>query len=148
MTKTNCLAGGIKMVLCAAFMGAVTGCVVEPRHRTVYAPPPPDYVEGVVVLQDDYFYYPDYQVYYSSSRRQYVYMEGRSWVTRTSPSHVSVDVLFASPSVRLDFHDSPALHHPTILRQYPKHWSPPDSRSKREQGNRDNGKGNDHKDRK
>ena len=79
--------------------------------RRVYAPPPPVYVEAGVVVQDDYVYYPGYQVYYSSNRRQYIYLEGRSWVSRPAPPRVSVDVLFASPSVRLDFHDSPSIHH-------------------------------------
>jgi hypothetical protein len=117
----------IGFVLCAALVGALTGCVgyvEEPRHHAVYVAPPPVRVETVVV-QDDYVYYPSHQVYYSSNRRQYVYLEGRSWVTRPSPPRVSVDVLFASPSVRLDFHDSPAIHHTTVVRQYPKHWAPP-----------------------
>ena len=78
------------------------------------------------MVQDDYVYYPGYQVYYSSNTRQYVYQEGRSWVSRPAPPRVSVDVLFASPSVRLDFHDSPAIHHAAVVRQYPKHWAPPD----------------------
>ncbi len=103
-----------------------TGCIVaEPHYARVYAPPPPVYVEPqVVVVQDDYVYYPDYQVYYSGSRRQYVYMDGRAWVSRPAPPRVSVGVLFSSPSVRLDFHDAPSRHHAEIVRQYPKHWAP------------------------
>jgi hypothetical protein len=131
-------------------LGVLTGCVgyvEEPRQRVVYAPPPPVRVETAVVVQDDYVYYPGYQVYYSSNRRQYVYLEGRSWVTRPAPPRVSVDVLFASPSVRLDFHDSPAIHHATVVRQYPKHWAPPKSSPSRREGDRDNGKGNDRGDR-
>lgn len=147
MNKTKYLVGVIGFVLVATLVITLTGCIVEPRHRLVYSPPPPDYDYARVVLQEDYYYYPDYQVYYSSSRRQYVYLEGSAWVTRPVPSHVTVDVLFASPSVRLDFHDSPALHHTTVLRQYPKHWSPPNSHRKYEQGNRDDRKGNDRKDR-
>jgi hypothetical protein len=82
-----------------------------------------------VVLQDDYVYYPGYQIYYSSNRRQYVYLQGRSWVSRPAPPRVSVEVLFASPSVRLDFHDAPSIHHASVVRQYPKHWSPPGANS-------------------
>ncbi len=74
---------------------------------------------------DDYVYYPSYQVYYSSTRRHYIYQDGRAWVTRPAPPRVSVDVLFASPSVRLDFHDAPSFHHSTVVRQYPQHWKPP-----------------------
>ena len=115
-------------VLSAALLGALTGCVgyVDgPRHARVYAPAPAVYVEAGVAFQDDYVYYPGYQVYYSNNRHQYVYLEGRAWVTRPAPPHVSVDVLFASPSVRLDFHDSPAIHHATVVQTYPKNWAPP-----------------------
>jgi len=134
----------IGSVSCVALLGVLTGCVgyVDgPRHAAVYAEPP-----VVQVVQDDYVYYPGYQVYYSSNRRQYVYREGRSWVTRPAPPRVSVDVLFASPSVRLDFHDSPAIHHDRVVKQYPKNWAPPGSNPNRGRGNRDNGRGNDRKD--
>jgi hypothetical protein len=33
-----------------------------------------------------------------------------------------VDVLLASPSVHMNFHDSPANHHAEMLRQYPRTW--------------------------
>ena len=119
----------IGFVFGAALLGALTGCIHEegPRHAAVYAPPAAVYVESGVVVQDDYVYYPGYQVYYSSNQRRYVYLEGHSWVSRPAPPRVSVDVLFASPSVRLDFHDSPAGHHAAVVRQYPKQWSPPAS---------------------
>lgn len=127
----------------AALLGALTGCVGHvdgPHHATVYAPPPPVYVENAVVVQNDYVYYPGYEVYYSSSRRQYTYRDGRSWVSRPAPPRVSVDVLFASPSVRLDFHDSPAVHHTRVVRQYPKHWSPPGSSQGRKEGHDEHNK--------
>ena len=65
----------------------------------------------VFVAQDDYVYYPNYECYYSVSRRQYAYREGNAWVSRPAPRGVSVDVLMRSPSVKMDFHDSPANHH-------------------------------------
>jgi len=149
MKRTTC--SKIGFVCGAALLAVLTGCVGHddhPRHTRVYAPPPPPvYVQPVVVVQDDYVYYPSYQVYYSSTRRHYVYQDGRSWVTRPSPPRVSVDVLFRSPSVRVDFHDSPSAHHSRIVRQYPKHWSPP-GHNKDNRGNRDhrdsygNGRGN------
>jgi hypothetical protein len=107
-------------VLGTVLLGVLTGCVgyvEEPRHVT-YAP------ESVVV-PDDYIYYPGYQVYYSNHRHQYIYRDGHSWVSRPAPPHVSVDVLAKSPSVRLDFHDHPSVHHATVVRQYPKRWAPP-----------------------
>lgn len=122
------------LVLVSALTGCV-GYVEEPHHATVYAPPPPVYVEPAVVVQDDYVYYPSYQVYYSSHRRQYIYQDGRAWVSRPAPPRVSVDVLFASPSVRLDFHDSPSIHHTAVVRQYPRHWAPSGGNPNRGQGN-------------
>jgi|SRR5579859_8031115 len=126
MNKSIHSKGGI--VFFAAILGSLTGCVgyVDgPPREGGYAEPPTAYAETGVVVQPDYVYYPAYQVYYSSNTRQYVYLEGRSWVTRPAPPRVSAEVLFASPSVRLDFHDSPARHHATVVKQYPKHWAPP-----------------------
>jgi hypothetical protein len=126
-------AGTIGLVLGTVLLGALTGCIVDrPRQGRVYVAPPPVYVEREVVVQPQYVYYPGYQVYYSSNTRQFVYQEGRSWVTRPAPPRVSVNVLFASPSVRLDFHDSPSLHHAAVVRQYPKRWAPPGSNQDRD----------------
>ena len=122
--------GQLGIVFGTALIAALTGCVgyVDgPRHARVYAPAPPVYVETGVVVQGGYVYYPDYQVYYSGNTRQYVYLEGSAWVTRPAPPRVSVEVLFASPSVSLDFHDAPSIHHASVVQQYPKHWSPPGS---------------------
>jgi hypothetical protein len=127
MHKTKpAVIGRIGIVLVAATTAALTGCVgyVDgPRGGTAYVEQPV-YEEGSVV-RDDYVYYPGYEVYYSRNRRQYIYRDGRSWVSRPAPPRVSVDVLFASPSVRLDFHDHPSNHHPMIARQYPRQWRPP-----------------------
>jgi hypothetical protein len=130
----------VGFVLCAALLGTLTGCVgyVDGPRTGVYVAPP------VVVVQDDYIYYPGYQVYYSSSRHEYAYREGRTWVSRPAPRVVSVDVLLASPSVRMDFHDSPANHHAAVVKQYPKNWAPPGSNQGR---NSDNRKGNPRDDR-
>ena len=118
------LAVGGSAILLAIILG---GCVHEPRRRVDHPEPPPDYVEAGGVVRDDYYYYPGYQVYYSSGRRHYIYLDGSAWVTRPLPPRVSADVLFASPSVRLDFHDSPSIHHSRVIRNYPQHWTPPKS---------------------
>ncbi len=143
MNKTRRWAGQAGLVLGTVFIGALTGCIgyVEgPGPGRVYVQPPSVRVETGIVVQDDYVYYPGYQVYYSSNRRQYVYLEGRSWVSRPAPPRVSVDVLFASPSVRLDFHDAPSMHHAAIARQYPKHWAPPGSNRGHNEGRNDEGR--------
>jgi hypothetical protein len=127
----------VGLVLCAALLGTLTGCVAyvdEPRAGVYVAPP-------VVVVQDDYVYYPGYQVYYSSSRHQYAYREGRTWVSRPAPRGVSVDVLMVSPSVRMDFHDSPANHHAAVVKQYPKNWAPPGSNQGRNDNRTDDQRG-------
>ena len=121
--------------------GTLTGCVTHvdgPRHGRAHVPPP-----TVHVVQDDYVYYPGYEVYYSSSTRQYVYLEGSAWVTRPAPPRVSVDMLFASPSVTLDFSDAPAAHHATVVQQYPKNWAPPQSNRNhdKQKGNSGNSQG-------
>jgi hypothetical protein len=134
MQKTQYVTvGKIGLVLCTALLGAVAGCigyVDGPRQGSAH-------VEVGVV--DDYVYYPGYQVYYSSTRHQYVYQDGRSWVSRPAPPRVSAQVLVGAPSVRLDFHDSPAAHHAAVVRQYPKNWAPPGSshgnRGGHDQGN-------------
>jgi hypothetical protein len=123
--------GRMAFVICAALTGCV-GYVDEPRGGA-YAETPSAYGASGAV-RDDYLYYPGYQVYYSSNRRQYIYQDGRSWVWRPAPPHVSVDVLAASPSVRLDFHDSPAIHHATVVQKYPKHWTPPEQSHDHNQG--------------
>ncbi len=82
----------------------------------VVAPPvvvvaPPVVVAPAVVVQDDYVYYPSYGVYYNSGRHQYYYLRGDAWVWAPAPEGVPVDVLLASPSVNMDWHDSPEKHH-------------------------------------
>ena len=80
-----------------------------------------------VVVQDNYVYYPSYGIYYNSGRHQYAYLQGGAWVWAPAPSGVSVDVLLASPSVNMDFHDSPAKHHAEMVQKYPKNWKPSDT---------------------
>jgi len=95
--------------------------VERPAPVVVVAAPAP-----VVVVQDDYVYYPNYAIYYNSSRHQYAYMENNVWVWQPAPRGVTVDVLFASPSVHMDFHDSINNHHAEMLRRYPHDWKASD----------------------
>lgn len=108
------------LALATAFLMTLTGCVgyVDGPRAQVYADP------YAFADQDDYVYYPNYECYYSISRHQYAYREGDRWVARSAPGRVTVDVLQASPAVRMNFHDSPAQHHEAVVRQYPKNWKP------------------------
>ena len=131
MNKTNCSKLPLRFLLCTTLAAALTGCVGYVGGRGgVYAESPSGYVETGVVAQPDYVYYPDYQVYYSGHNRQYTYQEGRSWVSRSAPPRVSANVLFASPSVKLDFHDHPSNHHAAISKQYPQHGAPASQRER------------------
>jgi len=149
MKKTKSSVFGL--AFSGAALVALTGCVgyVEPPHGgEVYQQPRPVYVESpVVVVEPEYVYYPGYEVYYSSNTRQYVYRDGRSWVTRSAPPHVSAQVLFASPSVTLGFHDSPSFHHSEVVRQYPRHWAPPAASHGRNEGHNEHNQGERHSDR-
>jgi hypothetical protein len=75
-------------------------------------------------VRDDYVYYPQYECYYSASRQQYAYRDGSVWVARSAPHGVSAEMVRTSPSVKMDFHDSPAEHHAAVVKQYPKNWKP------------------------
>jgi hypothetical protein len=116
--KNSVKAGRAGLALCAALLTTLAGCVgyVDGPRAGVYVQP--------LVVEDDYVYYPNYEVYYSRSRHQYAYRDGNAWVSRPAPRGVSVNVLLASPSVTMNFHDSPANHHAEIVRQYPKNWKP------------------------
>ena len=135
----------IGLMLGTALWTSLAGCnKAQPEIQYVNAPaaqPAAIAVQPTVVIQDDYVYYPGYEVYYSSNRHQYVYRDGGAWVTRSTPPRVSVDVLFASPSIRMDFHDAPERHHENMMRSYPKTWAPDNDR--REKDGRKNEKRDD-----
>ena len=132
-------AGTAGFVLGAVLLVTMTGCVgyVDGPRAGIQVEP------YAFAVQDDYVYYPNYECYYSVSRHQYAYREGNAWVARPAPRGVSVNVLVASPSVRMDFHDSPAQHHAAVVKQYPKNWKPAGSN----QGQKGNGKEDKHDDR-
>ena len=112
----------ISFVIGVALLGTMTGCVgyVDGPRAGGYVSPP--VVETQVVVQDDYVYYPTYGIYFNSGRQQYAYLENGAWVLAPAPQGVSVEVLRASPSVDMDWHDSPEKHHAEMLQRYPKDW--------------------------
>ena len=137
--------GRVGFVLGAVLLGTLTGCVAyvdRPPSGSVYVESPSG--ETVFVVQDDYVYYPNYECYYSVSRHQYAYREGSRWVSRPAPRGISVNVLLASPSVRMNFHDSPANHHTEIVRQYPRN-EPPRSQKENRKDDRHDGRDDNNK---
>ena len=152
--QTFRLASVIGLICGVAVLSSLIGCVGGPGRSVVRVQSSPGYVQNDMMQEDDYVYYPGYETYYSSNRHQYLYRDGSNWVTRPAPSRVAVDVLLASPSVRVDFHDSPAQHHAAVVKSYPKNWKPagnsPEVRKERpkeerrdEQNNRNDGQKHD-----
>ena len=115
-------------ILGAAFLATMTCAQAQNVGITVS---PPVVVVPAAVIQDDYLYYPNYGVYYNSGRHQYAYLQGDTWVSTPAPRGVSVDVLTASPSVRMDWHDSPAKHHSDMQKRYPRNWKSSDEHQER-----------------
>jgi hypothetical protein len=114
------------LIVGAALLAALTGCLVNgSNQRGGYRESPAVSGQATLVIQDDYDYYPAYETYYSRNRHEFVYREGNSWVRRPEPRGVAANVLLAAPAVRLDFRDSPELHHSDVVRSYPKNWTPP-----------------------
>lgn len=143
MKQMPLLAEKTGLAVGTALLGLLTGCAVEPSNRsTAYGGRPPVSVHATMAFQDDYDYYPGYETYYSRNRREFVYREGSTWVRRAEPRGVTIAMLFAAPTVRLDFHDSPERHHGTVVRTYPRNWAPPrvvrDERDVRPVDNRNN----------
>jgi hypothetical protein len=142
--KLFCQADKSGVVLGAVLLATLTGCVgyVDGPRAGVYVAPP--VVETGVVVEDDYVYYPGYDVYYNSSRHQYAYLEGGAWVSRPQPHGVSIDVLLASPSVRMNFHDSPGNHHAEMVKRYPRNWVPSGAHPGQKERRKDDDHGDDH----
>ena len=113
-------------VLLAALVNGVDSADAQGIGITITPPvvvvAPPVVVAPAVVVQDDYVYYPTYGIYFNSGRQQYAYLENGAWVLAPAPQGVSVEVLRASPSVDMDWHDSPEKHHAEMLQRYPKDW--------------------------
>jgi hypothetical protein len=100
-------------------IGVLAGCIVEPAPGPVVATPNVEVgVEGGLV------YYPDYEVYYDPATAVFWYPQGGVWVRGPRPPGIDVNVVLASPHVRMDFRDSPANHHAEIVRRYPHGWRP------------------------
>lgn len=124
-------ANKVGSVLSAALLVALAGYAGSANGQGIgitITPPvvvvAPVVVAPAVVMEDNYVYYPSYGIYFNSGRNQYAYLQGGAWVWAPAPSGVSVDILLASPSVRMNFHDSVANHHAATLRMYPRNWRP------------------------
>jgi hypothetical protein len=132
-------------------LAALTGCPAQPppASTVVVTAPAPAAAQPAVVVQPvvvdqpmvedtaGFIYYPNYEVYYDPVGRVYWHNDGGRWNSGPSPGTVSVDVLRASPSAHMNFHDSPENHHAQVVQQYPHDWhpsnAPADNRDRRGQ---------------
>jgi hypothetical protein len=122
----------VSLLFCAVILVAVIGHTKEisppvagAASVSVSAPNAP--APAAVETQNSYVYFPNYEVYYDTNRHVYRYQlfpNGNAWVTRSVPPLVSAEVLLASPSVRMDYHDTPERHHDSVARKYPKDRAP------------------------
>jgi hypothetical protein len=137
MTKTILSSRPVALLAGTALFSAagLAACAYqEPARPVGYRPVP---VQTTVVVQDDYVYYPQYEVYYSSSRHQYGYRDGNAWAWRPAPANVSLNVMLSSPSVHMDFHDSPERHHAAVVKSYPKNWHAPAAKQSKDDHQKD-----------
>jgi hypothetical protein len=65
-------------------------------------------------------------------------------VARPAPRGVTVNVLLASPSVKMNFHDAPAQHHAAVVKQYPKNWKPDSAKPGQNRNEDRHGENNGH----
>jgi len=113
-------------MLGALLLAALTQCAGDANGQSAgtnagISVTPPVVVPPAVV-QDIYIYYPAYSTYYHSNAHQYVFVQDGIWVASAKPYGIAVNVLTESPSVKMDFNDSPEKHHAEILHRYPKDW--------------------------
>ena len=129
----------VGLVLSAAFLVTLTGCVgyVDGPRAGIQVEPAVQ-VDAGFVAQDDYVYYPGYQMYYSSQfgTDSMIGKALRGWRGRRHEGS-RLTCCMASPSVRMDFHDSPANHHAAVVKKYPKNWKPSGSNKGRKENRKD-----------
>jgi hypothetical protein len=131
----------------SALLLATGGCLSDGQ---AYRAEPSGRLRTAGVYVDDYDYFPGYEVYYSRNTHEYYYREGSTWISRPQPRGVTVEVLLAAPSVRMDFHDAPQAHHNTVVQTYPRNWKRPetnhDAKDERKDDRRADRKDDDRKD--
>ena len=138
-----------RFVFGAVLLAALTGGAGAAYAQNIVVSLPVPVVVVAPGVQDNYVYYPNYGTYYNRRSHQYYFLRGDVWVTQPAPEGVTADVLLASPSVNMDFHDSPARHHADMLKRYPHDWkrdaAHQDRKDDRRDDHRDNAPDHDQK---
>jgi hypothetical protein len=106
------------LLFSAGLVFTLAGCSTYDEHG--YSARYPQPVE--VASAETYLYYPDYELYYSPARRQYVFYDGRGWIAHREPPRALIRTLRRAPSVQIYLHESPKFHHREVARDYPRNW--------------------------
>lgn len=109
----------LQAALVGAAVATLAGCAGSPS-RSTQAIDRPVYLAAGAVIGPGYRYYPDYEVFHSASRGDFVYQEGEKWVSHAEPLRVSREVLFASPSMAAGFQSGRVDDHSSVVRLYPR----------------------------
>jgi len=126
-TKRLGLAVGVLLLLAAAGCNSSPGWGGWSTHPTVAQ------LQISRGIQPNWVYYPAYETYYSSNYQQYIYRDTRFpdprfpdtnvWVISEEPmAPATAEMLQATPTVEMQFHDSPMAHHAEIAREFPRNW--------------------------
>jgi len=99
------------------------GRPVYPAGVNSYGQPVDAYGQPIAVqpgYTDDYIYHPDSEVYYSPTRRDYVYLDGGRWEHHGAPPRYWNQ---SGVLVHLNFGGGdPWVHHRDVIRRYPRNW--------------------------
>jgi len=118
--KISTFLGRAALVSGATWGLLLSGCVGDMPHRGAWASPAHNKkVLLAYSAPDEYLYFPEFAIYYNRTQHRYLSFENGVWYNGTEPIRVQVIDLQTSPAVRMAFHDSPMLHHESVVRDYP-----------------------------
>jgi hypothetical protein len=104
----------------------LTGCADSPPWAASSRRPTATQIRVALERGENYLYFPGYAVYQDRAEGEFIYREDGVWVTRRAPpAWVPLEVLLASPSVPMDFHDTPDRHNDEVVQAYPRNWGRP-----------------------
>jgi len=117
-------AGGLGLLV----LTLLAGCADTPTWSSMSVVPSSAQLQAVRGRAPSYVYFARYEIYFERTLRQYTYVEGNAWVTRSEPPPgVPVALLEASPSVALNYSDTPQRHHAAVVSSYPRNWGRSDA---------------------
>jgi hypothetical protein len=106
----------------------LAGCADSPPWGTWSKAPSQQQIAAVLRRPNTYIYFSNYQIYHNPARSEYVFWDGKTWVTSPQPpEELSAELLRDSPAVALELRDHPAKTHAEVVRRYPRDWRSPDS---------------------